>query len=129
MSIKLHKTDFFEILKGILFSVIFSILFVMVFALILKFCSVGEAVILPVNIAIKIVSILLGCMISFKSGQKGMLKGAVVGVFFVLITYIIFSIINKSFTDNPMTWYDFLFCIIAGVLSGIVGVNIRKSKK
>lgn len=127
-AIKLNKTDFFEILKGILYSVIFSIIFVIIFALILKLCNADEKVIMPINVAIKILSIMLGCMVAFKSGQKGMLKGFIVGLFFILITYLIFSIINKSFKENPVTVYDFLFCSLAGIISGIIGVNIRKSK-
>lgn len=122
---KFEKTDFIDIVRGILYSIIFSLVFVMLFALIVKFTNLSESVIAPVNIAIKIVSILLGCLIGIKRGKKGIIKGLIIGLFFSLLTYLIFSLINNSFKINPLTVYDVLSCIAASIISGIIAVNIR----
>lgn len=128
MALKLNKKDFFEIFKGVLFAVIISLLTVMLFAVIVKFANLSAKAVRIVNIFLKIISIFFGTLLAIKSGRQGLFKGSVIGLFFVLISYLIFSLINGSFAINPLTAFDIIFCLIAGLLSGIFTVNVRREK-
>lgn len=128
MSLKLNRKDFFEIFKGVLFSVIISLIAVIIFAVIVKFANLSQKAVQIVNIFLKIVSIFFGTLLAIRSGRQGLFKGSVIGLFFILISYLIFSLINGSFAVNPLTAFDIIFCLVAGLLSGIFTVNVRKNR-
>lgn len=128
MAVKLNKKDFFEIFKGILFSIVLSILLVIIFAAIVKFANLSSKAVQIVNIALKIISIFFGTLLAIGSGRQGLFKGCIIGLFFVLISYLVFSLINGSFSSNPLTAFDVIFSLIAGLLSGVFTVNVRKGK-
>lgn len=128
MAVKLNKKDFFEIFKGILFSIVLSILSVIIFAIIVKFANLSSKAVQIVNIALKIISIFFGTLLAISSGRQGLFKGCIIGLFFVLISYLVFSLINGSFSSNPLTAFDVIFSLIAGLLSGVFTVNVRKGK-
>lgn len=129
MAIKLNKKDFFEIFKGVIFSLIISVLTVIVFAIIVKFANLSSKTVEIVNIALKIISILTGTLLAVGSGRQGLFKGGIIGLLFVLVSYLVFSLINGSFSVNPLTAFDVIFCLVAGLLSGVFAVNVRKGKE
>lgn len=129
MALKLNKKDFFEMFKGILFAILISLLTVIIFAVVVKFANLSAKAVQIVNIFLKIISIFFGTLLAIKSGKQGLFKGCIIGLFFVLISYLIFSLINGSFAVNPLTAFDVIFCLIAGLLSGIFTVNVRKGKE
>ncbi len=128
MAVKLNKKDFFEMFKGVVFSVIISVLTVILFAIVVKFANLSTKTVEIVNIALKILSIFLGTLIAISSGRQGLFKGGIIGLFFVLISYLVFSLVNGSFSVNPLTAFDVIFCLVAGLLSGVFTVNVRKGK-
>ena len=129
MAVKLNKKDFFEIFKGVIFSLIISVLTVIVFAIIVKFANLSSKAVEIVNIALKIISILVGTLLAVGSGRQGLFKGGIIGLLFVLVSYLVFSLINGSFSVNPLTAFDVIFCLVAGLLSGVFAVNVRKGKE
>ena len=129
MAVKLNKKDFFEIFKGVIFSFIISVLTVIVFAIIVKFANLSSKAVEIVNIALKIISILTGTLLAVGSGRQGLFKGGIIGLLFVLVSYLVFSLINGSFSVNPLTAFDVIFCLVAGLLSGVFAVNVRKGKE
>ena len=129
MAVKLNKKDFFEIFKGVIFSLIISVLTVIVFAIIVKFANLSSKAVEIVNIALKIISILTGTLLAVGSGRQGLFKGGIIGLLFVLVSYLVFSLINGSFSVNPLTAFDVIFCLVAGLLSGVFAVNVRNGKE
>lgn len=128
MALKLNKKDFFEIFKGVVFSLIISVLAVIIFAVIVKFANLSAKTVEGVNVALKILSIFGGTLLAIGSGRQGLFKGGVIGLLFVLASYLVFSLVNGSFSVNPLTAFDVIFSLIAGLLSGVFAVNVRKGK-
>lgn len=128
MAVKLNKKDFFEIFKGIVFSLLISIFSVIIFAIIVKFANLSAKTVEIVNTALKILSIFLGTLLAIGSGRQGLFKGGLIGLLFVLVSYLVFSLINGSFSVNPLTAFDVIFSLAAGLLSGVFAVNVRKGK-
>ena len=119
------KGDFFDVVKAILLSVLLSLVLVLLFAFIVKFTGINSNWVMPVNQVIKIISIFFFFLLGIKYPVKGVFKGILIGLFFLIITFLLFSAFNGGFEENSLTVYDFLTCLIAGIISGIFTVNIK----
>ena len=121
------KANIIRIIKGSLLSIIVSAIFLIVFAMLLTYTSLSENTITPVVLAIVGLSILLGSYLSTKKiNKKGILNGAMVGIIYMLILYIISSVIFMDFSINASSIIMIVCGIIAGIIGGIVGVNTNK---
>ncbi len=122
------KQDVFDVLKAVLFSTLISLALVLIFAIVIRFTSIENSVIMPVNIAIKILSVLIGVTIGFKNPRNGLLKGAISGLIYMLFTFLIFAALN-GFKDVNFSWIDLVTLPIAGAISGIIAVNIKGRRR
>ena len=120
------RKNIFQVVKASAAAVIISLLFVLVFTLIIQFCSLSVGVIKPVNQVFKILSIIAGGLI-FIRGEKGWIKGAVYGLIAVIITYLLYGIISLSLTISWMFLAELAIGAVAGGISGVIAVNIKKS--
>lgn len=118
------KGNVTDVIKASLLSVLISLALVLLFAVIIKFAALPSSVIMPVNIAIKIVSVFVGTLIGFKTCENGLLKGAITGLIYMLFTFFIFAALS-GFKDVKFSWIDLVTLPIAGAISGIMAVNIR----
>ena len=115
-----------QVLKGCVIATTISLLLILLFALIVRFVNVSEKIILPINQFIKIVSIFLGCLFSLRKTNRGFLKGALIGLFYAILAYMIFSFLSGSLSLALTSFTDMIFCAIIGGISGILSVNINK---
>lgn len=119
-----------DIIKTVVVAILISMVSVLVFALIVKATDIDETVVSYVNVGIKILSILFGCLIGFRRGSKGgWLKGLICGMLYVVCSFLVFSFIAGNLSLKNMTWLDFVTGAIAGVLSGVLAVNAKKEPK
>lgn len=122
----LNKGNIFDVIKSIVFSLVFSLLFILVFAIFVKYLSLGEEVIVPVNYVIKVLSILLGSVLGYKNLEKGAVKGISVGLLYYLLSILLFSILSGSFAIVKFSVVDLICLCLVGVISGIITVNVKK---
>lgn len=123
-----NNTSFLTILKGALFSLILSLLAILVFAFIIKLTGLSDGFIKPINQVIKVVSILFGCLMAFKKdNEKTLIKGAIIGAVYVVLAFLLFSVLNGSFEFSPTIFIDILFGLAVGVISSII-LNIFRKK-
>ena len=116
-----------EIIKATIASVIIALSSILLFALILRVSNLSNGAIKTVNQFIKAVSIFVGAITAIKRG-KGLIKGAVLGVSFVIIIYLLLGLICGNLTFSPIFLLEILFGLIIGILSGIVSVNVKKDR-
>lgn len=124
----INKLNVLDIVKGCIISVIISLLFVLILALCVKLFTMDAKVIMPINQVIKILSIFGGCFFGFKCREKGAIKGGIVGIFYVILSILVFGIVENAVSFKNFNWFDLIAGIIAGIISGILAVNIRKGK-
>ena len=122
------RPDVLDVLKAVLFATLISLALVLIEAIVIKFSSIPLSAIMPMNIAIKLVSIFVGTLIGFKNKQNGILKGAIAGLVYMLLTFFIFAALS-AFKDVKFSWIDLITLPIAGALSGIVAVNLKSKKQ
>lgn len=116
-----------KIIKGSTIAIIITLLGLLIYSVILASTEIGENTINYVVIGISALSILIGSIISVsKIAKNGMLNGAIVGGIYIVIIYLLSSIINLNFDINSNSIILISFSMVAGMLGGVIGVNIKK---
>ena len=114
------------IIKGIAISFILTLISVFIFSIVLTYTSTPESTIFPVIAFITAISILIGSSIStIKINKRGIINGGAIGLIYILILYLLSSIITTGFAVNLNTIILIVASILAGMVGGIVGVNIK----
>ena len=119
-----------DIVKTVVIAVLISMVLVLVFALIVKATDLSDDAIGYVNVGIKIVSVLLGTILGFKSGGSGgWLKGLISGLLYVLTSFLVFASISGNFSLGDLSWVDVLTGAVVGLICGVIAVNVKKKPK
>ena len=115
-----------RIIKGSVTAIILTLLLLLIFAIILTYTSLKESIINPVIIVISVISILIGSSIStLKISKNGLLNGGLVGIIYILTIYLLSSITSSGFSINLYSIIMMILSIIAGMIGGIIGVNMK----
>ncbi|MCQ2387153.1 MAG: TIGR04086 family membrane protein [Clostridia bacterium] len=114
-----------QTVKSILLSICISLSMICVFAFIVKMTKMSSITVNIVNQFIKIISVFIGCFFSLK-GEKGIIKGAISGIGFNVLIYLIFLIFGQNGFDKGF-FIDMIFCLLIGVISGIISINTKNS--
>lgn len=119
------KQNIIRIFKGSITAIILTLILLFLFSIILTYTSLNEKFISPVVIIITTISILVGSSIStLKIKKNGLLNGALVGFIYIFTIYIISSITFTGFALNINSIIMIITSILAGMLGGIIGVNL-----
>ncbi len=119
-----QEDRYIKMLKGLAVSFIITLVGIFIFALLLTYTNIPESTIPIVIIAISFISILIGATISTrKISKNGMINGGIIGGIYVILLYLISSIINTGFTFNIYTIIMIIAGIVAGLIGGIFGIN------
>ena len=114
-----------NIIKGSSISIIITLILLFVFSVILTYTTIQESIITPVVIVITIISILIGSSISsLKIKKNGLINGGLVGLIYILVIYILSSVTLVGFNVNMTTIIMMCSSIVAGIIGGIIGVNL-----
>ena len=110
-------------LKGLIVAMLVSFALVILLAFSLKWFSLDEKFISPLNLAIKTISVVIGSCIAVKGETKGLLKGVVFGLLYILLAFVSFSFLAKTFSVDLSLFLDILFASVAGGTVGVIKVN------
>ncbi len=125
MSAKSQSASFIlSVLKGVVITLLAVLVGVLIFALIVKLAMLSNGVIKAVNQFIKAVAIFIGCLSSIM-GNKGLIKGALVGLFGTVLTFLVFALFGGEISFGLSFFIDIIFGSILGAISGVVAVNVR----
>ena len=123
MQINENKT-IINIFKGVGIALITTLVMLIIFSIILTYTNIQENVINPVILIITAISILLGSsLVSMKLKKNGLINGGIIGGIYILIIYLVSSILNWKFSLNLQSIIMIVTAVIFGVLGGIIGVN------
>lgn len=90
-----------KILKGIGISWVITFILLFIYAILLTYTKIEENTMVPVIILITAVSILAGSSIAVGSIKKnGMVNGGIIGFIYILMIYVLSSLLGSSFTLN-----------------------------
>ncbi len=122
------KQNIFRYLKALFVSLIITFACIILFAFIIKWASLPDKVISPVNMAIKAISVFFGAMVLTRNSTKGMLQGLLFAGIYTILAFTIFSILAQKLTLGLGLIADLAFAVVVGAIGGAVGVNVKKNK-
>lgn len=131
MSYSKYKTEkargniIIDFLKGLIVAMLISFALVIVLAFCMKWFSIDEKFITPLNLAVKIISVVIGAIIAVRGESKGLIKGVAFGCLYMLLAFASFSFLAKSFSFDLSLFLDILCSCFAGGLVGVIKVNSR----
>ena len=119
------KQNLIRIVKGSIVAIIITLILLFLFASLLTYTSLQETIIIPVVMIITAISILIGSSIStLKIKKNGMVNGALVGMIYMVTIYLISSLTGTGFACNVNKIIMMVSAVLAGMLGGIIGVNL-----
>lgn len=121
---------FLIIIRCIAISYAFSILLLMIYALLLAHTSLPESTIPISTFIISLISVFLGSSLSMiKIRENGLINGAIVGLIYIFILYLLSSIFSTGFGLNGYAFSMIVFNVLIGMIGGIIGVNMIKEER
>lgn len=116
-----------SILKGILVSYLVTIPTFIIFALILTYTDFPEKLISPAVVITTMISVLIaGSFTTRGVKSKGWLNGGAVGLIYMLVLYLVSSLVFNDFTINNYVISMCLIGVFTGSIGGIIGINIKR---
>ena len=113
-----------KIFKGSIISIVTTLVLLIIFSLLLTYSNINENTMPTVIIIITAISILIGSQIATGNIKKnGILNGVFVGLIYIVLLYLISSIISKNFSLNNYSIIMILVSLLIGGVGGIIGVN------
>lgn len=113
------------IIKSIAVSYGISILLMMVYALLLADTNIPESSIPVATLMITLMSVMMGSSLAMvKIKEKGLMNGGMVGLIYILVLFFLSSIFVTGFGLKGIAWEMIVLTIVAGMVGGIVGVNL-----
>lgn len=113
--------------KGAFVALGVAMIAILLFAFVVKWASLSENTIEIVNQFIKILAIFFGVVACMKiSSEKHLYKGMVVGGLFAVLSFLLFSALNKSFAIDVTFVWDVLFATAVGLICAVVVSILRK---
>jgi putative membrane protein (TIGR04086 family) len=117
--------DAFSVIKGVGFAVAASLLGAIVFAVILRSWTISNKTVYSVNQTLKSIALAFGVLF-FVRGEKGWLKGGLVGILFTAVSYLAFSALGGDFSLSWLIFAELALGVFVGALSGIIAVNMNR---
>jgi len=120
------NNTFFKILKGVGIAIIFTFTCLTIFSILLTYTNLSENLIQPVVISVTGMSILAGSFfVTRKIKKNGIIKGITVGIIYIMLIYLVSSIVNNlNFKLNIESIVMISIGIICGAVGGFIGVNV-----
>lgn len=116
----------FEMVKAVIIGLIISLAAILLTALLIKVLNIADGVIPIINQVIKGVSILVACLLCLRLPNNGWIRGIIVGILYVALSYVVFSLLAKNFEFGLFLLNDFAIGAVTGMISGVIASNIRK---
>ncbi len=125
---KQSSSAWLAIAKGVVCGLCVSLVGILLFAFILRFSSISYKVIAPVNEVIKGISIFFGVFVGLRKYKKmGLLNGILIGFLFTVVAFLVFSLLDGTFSFDRTLLNDIVFGSIIGAICGIICVNLKKN--
>ena len=128
--IKINSRNVGLIFKGVVVAFVVSVLLMAVYAGVLVSSSVSEASVDVVIIGITGISIMIGSiLVNVKMNKNGLINGGIIGFIYILIMYVISSMVSNDYTLNKSSIIMIIVSIVLGMLGGIIGINKKQSNR
>ena len=122
----MNLEDYFKtVLKGVVGAIAVVIILTSILSLVMSFVDINSSVLSIITVIITSVSLIFGTIFAAKLyGHKGWLVGLSVGVLFYISLYAIGVLFGAEATLGLYDLMKFSLCVVVGILSGMLGINL-----
>lgn len=124
----LIDSKYLGVVKGIITSIIMCVLAILIYAVVLKTFALSDKTIPYFNQIIKIAGIILTAYYSVKKSDN-IFFGLLGGVAFVLIVFLLFSLINGSMGSIAILGSDVVMGAVIGLVFAIISTKLMANKE
>ena len=118
------KNNLIKVAKGTGVAILITLILLLIYSCLLTYTNINEKTMSLIVIIVTAVSIFVGSFISSTNIRKnGLTNGALVGIFYILVIYLLSSIISGNFRLSVGSIIMTVASILAGAVGGIIGVN------
>ena len=115
----------FDVLRSVAVALIVNVVLVLITAIVVKYTGISTEAATAVNQVAKVLSVAVGALVGVRSQRLGWLIGAISGALFTTLGFAVFSLLKGSSLFAGVSVFDYLLGVAAGVISGILAVNVR----
>jgi len=117
-------------LKGALIAMVFTVAVILLFALIIKETGMSDKTVAVIDQIIKIGGIIAASFFAIRGmSEKQWLCGAMAGMLFVILSYLIFSLVEGMFGNVALLFSDMLMGMLIGMVFAIIAANFFGRKR
>ncbi len=118
-----NQSVVFDFIKGIIIASLVSLALVILFAFFIKWFDISDGYLNLITLLVKAISVIIGSIFAVKGDSKGLVKGVVFGLIYIIFAFVIFSFLAGSFSVGLSTLLDLAFASLLGGIVGIIKVN------
>lgn len=122
------KYFFTDVLKTFFVALIFSAIAVLGLSLIMAFVPIKEGWIHIADQVIKVFSLLLASFLCIKDKSKGLPKGLLIGLFYAISSYFLFSFATGGSKIDLSLLADVGFGALTGAICAAIAVSFGKTR-
>jgi len=121
---------FIEMFKSLIVALILSLVLILIGAAAVMIFDISTSAIPIITQIIRGLSIVVAALFTMRLPKNGWIRGLVFGVLYTLLTFAVFSLMDteQGFAIGMPLLNDIAFGAVAGLISGILSVNLRKGK-
>jgi len=118
-----------EIIKAVILAIIISLAGILLLAFLIRALNIANHMLPIINQVIKGIAIFMSCLFALRLPKNGWMRGIVVGLVYVLLAFVIFSLLNgATFQMGLNILNDIAIGAVSGLVSGVAASLIRKRK-
>lgn len=125
--------NFFDIiftLKNTAIGFVITIVLLFIASVLSVFATLPDAIVSLIVSAVTYLSIgMCGFRAARHSGRSGLLSGAISGIIYMIVLYLISALVFGDFAISYSTGIALLICMLCGAIGGIIGINIRSKRR
>ncbi|MCQ2564521.1 MAG: TIGR04086 family membrane protein [Clostridia bacterium] len=118
---KFNFSGVLSLLKYTLVGIIITLVGVLLLAVVLKFTDLNSSVVGYINNVVKAIALFVSTLLTKKhDSNKLLVKSIFLGLFYGVLSLIIFSILNGGFAFDLSVLFDLLFAVAVAVICAII---------
>ena len=119
------RTDLLGIARGIAVSAAITLLGMLALGLAAGYTKITDSTIQTLNQCLKLVSVIAGALLAVRmGGQRGMLKGALVGALYMLLGLALVGALTTTQPDWKVLLSELAISSAIGAASGVLAANL-----
>lgn len=113
-----------ELIVAVAVALVVSLLLVLLCSFLVTMFNIPVDIVPIITCGIKVISIVIGGLICLRRPKNGWIRGALFGICYVLLSFVLFSLLGGSFEFGLKLLNDVALGTVCGAVTGIIAVNV-----